>query len=137
MGLVRYMDVTTTAARVLLLSTQVFDGIGHGIWVTNQMSVMRTIGAGSGRFGFLSGLAHTCHMIGAASGQAIGGVLADKSFEVAFLMSTFVPVLSCICMSLVVMDSPWKDVAIADGTPPVATGDDDDDFEIQSPGYWS
>merc|ERR1719162_1692816 len=106
---VRFMDVTAPAAKVLILSTQILDGIGHGIWVTNQMSVMRTIGAGSGRFGFLTGLAHSSHMMGATCGQAIGGILADKSFETAFLTCTFVPVLSCICITGVVMDSPWKD----------------------------
>ena len=116
--LVRYMDVTTTAARALLLSTQVFDGIGHGIWVTNQMSVMRTIGAGSGRFGFLSGLAHFSHMMGATTGQAVGGVLADESFEAAFLMSTCVPLLSCICITGVAMSSPWRQEA-----PPAKTPD--------------
>jgi hypothetical protein len=109
-----YMDVTTPVARALFLSTQVFDGIGHGIWVTNQMSVMRTIGAGSGRFGFLSGLAHFSHMMGACAGQAIGGVLADESFEAAFLWSTVVPVLSCICITGVAMESPWKTEAPPD-----------------------
>jgi hypothetical protein len=109
--LVIYMDVTTPAAKTLFLSTQIFDGIGHGIWVTNQMSVMRTIGAGSGRFGFLSGLAHFCHMMGATCGQAIGGILADESFGTAFLVCACVPILSCICITGVVMDSPWKVLA--------------------------
>jgi predicted MFS family arabinose efflux permease len=112
--LVQNMDVTTPAAKALLLSTQIFDGIGHGIWVTNQMSVMRTVGEGSGRFGFLSGLAHFCHMMGATCGQAIAGIVADASFQTAFLMCTFVPVLSCICITGVVMDSPWKDAAPGD-----------------------
>jgi len=50
-------------------------------------------------------------MMGATCGQAIGGILADESFETAFLMCTFVPILSCMCMTGVVMDSPWKDAA--------------------------
>merc|ERR1712060_404985 len=82
---------------------------------------MGTIGAGSGRFGFLSGLAHFCHMMGATCGQEIGGLLADDSFEAAFLMSACVPILSCICITWVVMDSPWKDF-----------GDDDDTSDEES-----
>merc|ERR1712050_157321 len=105
---VKNMDATTPATKALILATQIFDGVGHGIWVTNQMSVMRTVGAGSGRFGFLSGLAHFCHMMGATCGQWIGGVLADESFETAFLVCAIVPALSCICITGVVMASPWK-----------------------------
>jgi hypothetical protein len=112
--LVRYMDVESPGAKALFLSTQVFDGVGHGIWVTNQMSVMHTIGAGSGHFGFLSGLAHLSHMMGATCGQLIGGILADESFETAFVVSAVVPVLSCICITGVVMDSPWTEEAHVD-----------------------
>lgn len=115
--LVKYMDVTTPATKALIISTQIFDGIGHGIWVSNQMSVMHTVDAGSGRFGLLSGLAHFCHMMGATCGQAIGGILADESFETAFLVCAVVPVLSCICITGVVLDSPWKDVAPGDAQP--------------------
>eukprot|EP00301_Raphidiophrys_heterophryoidea_P020609 c5252_g2_i1.p1 GENE.c5252_g2_i1~~c5252_g2_i1.p1 ORF type:complete len:506 (-),score=127.74 c5252_g2_i1:109-1626(-) len=62
---------------VLLLATEVLDGIGDGIYGVMHQVVTRDLTAGSGRFNVALGMVTTCHIFGGATSNLLGEHMAS------------------------------------------------------------
>jgi hypothetical protein len=69
---------------IAFLATQLLDGIGAGVFGVSVLSITRALTRGTGRFNVSFGAVSTCHQLGAALSNLVGGLLADLSYELAF-----------------------------------------------------
>ena len=86
--------------KVLILSTQLFDAIGAGIFGTLYVLITNDLSRGTGRFSFLLGIVSAFMCLGCTFSSAIGAVLAedfgvDIALNVLGLIS-LVPAFVCM-----------------------------------------
>lgn len=79
-------------------ATQVFDGLGAGIYDTIMPLVIKTLVHGTGRFGFTYGFIITCWRLGHGLSLLLGeAIVQTSSYEAAFFtlggMGLFVTLL--------------------------------------------
>lgn len=77
----------STALQVLILSTQMLDGVGAGVFGTMYILVTSDLSQGSGRFSFILGLTTAAMSIGGTVSGYLGEALAqDLGYESAFFI---------------------------------------------------
>lgn len=85
--------------RYALVSTQVFDGIGAGIYDTLMPLVVKQLVQGTGRYGFTFGFIVTCWRLGHGLSYLLAEtILHQSSYEVAF--ATLGGLGLCVCVLL-------------------------------------
>jgi len=87
LGLLHLRDVFPSAfVEGLILSTQIFDGVGAGVFGTMYILVTSDISGGSGRFSMTLGITSAAMSIGGTVSGYLGEYLADKfGYNNAFL----------------------------------------------------
>jgi len=87
LGLLHLRDVfPSTLVEGLILSTQIFDGVGAGIFGTMYILVTSDISGGSGRFSMTLGITSAAMSIGGTVSGYLGEYLADEfGYNKAFL----------------------------------------------------
>merc|ERR1712060_973361 len=107
--------------RLGLMATQVLDGIGAGYFGLSHTLVTRGLTDGTGRFNMALGLITSCIGAGASLSNLVGGVLADQSYTLAFLVLGVVGCLPILTVSLFVRETnseklakPKKDMPVVD-----------------------
>lgn len=92
------MDETSMFLQVVILSTQILDGVGAGIFGTMYILVTSDVSAGTGRFSLTLGVTTAAMSIGGTVSGYLGQALAqDLGYERAFVILGFmalVPALS-------------------------------------------
>ena len=87
-------EETSMALQVIILSTQVLDGVGAGVFGTMYILVTSDISAGTGRFSLTLGLTTAAMSIGGTVSGYLGQALAqDLGYRAAFAILGF---LSCV-----------------------------------------
>ena len=77
----------STALQVIILSTQMLDGVGAGVFGTMYILVTSDLSQGSGRFSFILGLTTAAMSIGGTVSGYLGEALAqDLGYESAFFI---------------------------------------------------
>jgi len=93
-GMKDAQEETSVFLQVLILSTQVFDGIGAGVFGTMYILVTSDISAGTGRFSLTLGLTTAAMSIGGTVSGYLGQALAqDHGYQNAFMV---IGILSCV-----------------------------------------
>jgi len=84
---IRGVLYTLTGSPALLISIQVLDGIGAGIWGVLWVIIAADLARGTGRFNLIQGLIATGVAIGASSSNLATGVIAQHfGFDAGFLI---------------------------------------------------
>ncbi|KAL9180207.1 hypothetical protein ACHAXT_008177 [Thalassiosira profunda] len=78
------------AGDTLLLSTQILDGIGGGIFGLLHPYLVNDIAFGSGRFNVLMGLTASCFGLGGTLSNLLGQIIVEKMGHVASLSGSLV-----------------------------------------------
>mmetsp|Transcript_338 Transcript_338/g.659 ORF Transcript_338/g.659 Transcript_338/m.659 type:complete len:484 (-) Transcript_338:298-1749(-) len=93
-GMKDAQEETSVFLQVIILSTQVFDGIGAGVFGTMYILVTSDISAGTGRFSLTLGLTTAAMSIGGTVSGYLGQALAqDHGYQNAFMV---IGMLSCV-----------------------------------------
>ena len=86
--------------KALILSTQLFDAVGSGIFGTLYILITNDLSIGTGRFSLLLGIATAAMCLGCTFSSAIGAVLAeDFGYDIAFNvlgLIALVPAFVCL-----------------------------------------
>lgn len=92
-GIKNTMEDTSVLLQVVILSTQILDGVGAGIFGTMYILVTSDISAGTGRFSLTLGMTSAAMSIGGTVSGYLGQALAqDRGYQQAFLILGF---MSC------------------------------------------
>lgn len=82
----RALLFATNDSRVVLVTLQVLDGLGAGIYGVLSIIMMAALGRGSGRFNLLQGLTYTAMGLGGATSAILGGALLERfGFQTTFV----------------------------------------------------
>jgi len=90
-------DETSIFLQVLILSTQILDGVGAGVFGTMYILVTSDISAGTGRFSLTLGLTTAAMSIGGTVSGYLGQALAeDLGYQKAFSILGFMSLVPAI-----------------------------------------
>lgn len=93
-GIKNTMAETSVFLQVTILSTQILDGVGAGVFGTMYILVTSDISAGTGRFSLTLGMTSAAMSIGGTVSGYLGQALAqDRGYQQAFLILGF---MSCV-----------------------------------------
>ena len=93
-GIKNTMEDTSVLLQVVILSTQILDGVGAGVFGTMYILVTSDISAGTGRFSLTLGMTSAAVSIGGTVSGYLGQALAqDRGYQQAFLILGF---MSCV-----------------------------------------
>lgn len=93
-GIKNAQEETSVFLQVIILSTQVLDGVGAGVFGTMYILVTSDISAGTGRFSLTLGLTTAAMSIGGTASGYFGQALAqDHGYQNAFMILGF---MACI-----------------------------------------
>jgi len=93
-GMKDAQEETSVVLQVIILSTQIFDGVGAGVFGTMYILVTSDISAGTGRFSLTLGLTTAAMSIGGTVSGYLGQALAqDHGYQNAFMV---IGMLSCV-----------------------------------------
>lgn len=93
-GIKNAQEETGVMLNMIILSTQIFDGIGAGVFGTMYILVTSDISAGTGRFSLTLGLTTSAMSIGGTVSGYLGQALAqDHGYQNAFMILGF---MACI-----------------------------------------
>ncbi|KAL3801893.1 hypothetical protein ACHAW5_008679 [Stephanodiscus triporus] len=93
-GIKNSMAETSVFLQVVILSTQILDGVGAGVFGTMYILVTSDLSAGTGRFSLTLGLTSAAMSIGGTVSGYLGQALAqDQGYQNAFMMLGF---MSCL-----------------------------------------
>ena len=82
-----------------ITATQIFDGIGAGVYDTMIPIVVTKLTTGSGRFGFTFGFIVTCWRVGHGFSYLLAEAIASAaSYEVAFISLGSIGIVSCVLL---------------------------------------
>jgi MFS family permease len=102
---IRGLLYTLTDSPAWLISIQVLDGIGAGIFGVVALLMMADLTRGTGRFNFAQGLTATAIGLGAAGSQFLTGVVADHyGYNAGFVFLSAVAVLAFVVFYKAVPD---------------------------------
>jgi MFS family permease len=108
---------TLTTDPALLISIQILDGVGAGIFGALFPVVVADLTKGSGRYNLAQGASATCWGLGAALSNGVaGGIVNAAGYDAAFLFLAGCAVLAALVFWLGV---PETRAAVIDGDPPV------------------
>mmetsp|Transcript_24090 Transcript_24090/g.58184 ORF Transcript_24090/g.58184 Transcript_24090/m.58184 type:complete len:485 (-) Transcript_24090:244-1698(-) len=93
-GIKNAQEETSVFLQVIILSTQILDGVGAGVFGTMYILVTSDISAGTGRFSLTLGLTTAAMSIGGTASGYFGQALAqDHGYQNAFMILGF---MACI-----------------------------------------
>jgi len=93
-GIKNAQDETSVFLQVIILSTQVLDGVGAGVFGTMYILVTSDISAGTGRFSLTLGLTTAAMSIGGTVSGYLGQALAqDHGYQNAFMILGFIAII--------------------------------------------
>jgi MFS family permease len=93
-GIKNSMAETSVFLQVVILSTQVLDGVGAGVFGTMYILVTSDVSAGTGRFSLTLGLTSAAMSIGGTVSGYLGQALAqDHGYQNAFMILGF---MACV-----------------------------------------
>ena len=82
-----------------ITATQIFDGIGAGVYDTMIPIVVTKLTMGSGRFGFTFGFIVTCWRVGHGFSYLLAeAITSAASYEVAFISLGSIGIVSCVIL---------------------------------------
>jgi MFS family permease len=128
-------DDASTGMQVLILATQILDGVGAGVFGTMYILVTSDISGGTGRFSLTLGLTTAAMSIGGTVSGYLGEALAqDIGYKEAFFILMF---LSMVPAFLYLFTMPETLASIDSGSPQQNTTmisiKEDDEPEVTSP----
>ena len=86
---------------LIILSTQIFDGIGAGIFNTMYILVTSDLSIGTGRFSWMLGLTTAAVSLGATVSGYLGQALAeDRGYLYAFICLSFISLIPVLLYAL-------------------------------------
>jgi len=94
-----------------LVATQILDGVGAGCFGLSHVLVTRALTEGTGRFNVAIGFMVASHGLGSALSNVIGGVLADESYNLAFIVLGGIACLPIFTVTFCVRESNNKKLA--------------------------
>lgn len=98
---IRGLLYTLTDAPALLISNQILDGVGAGVYGVAAVLVMADLTKGTGRFNFALGVAATATGLGAACSNAVTGRIVDAAgYSAGFLFLSAVAVVAFVVLFL-------------------------------------
>ena len=98
-----YSDAASFAINCVILSTQILDGVGAGVFGTMYILVTSDISGGTGRFSMTLGLTTAAMSIGGTVSGYLGEALAqDLGYKEAYFILTFLAMIPAI-LYLIVM----------------------------------
>ncbi|KAL3822997.1 hypothetical protein ACHAXA_008137 [Cyclostephanos tholiformis] len=93
-GIKNSMEETSIFLQVVILSTQILDGVGAGIFGTMYILVTSDVSAGTGRFSLTLGLTSAAMSIGGTVSGYLGQAIAqDLGYQNAFMILGF---MACV-----------------------------------------
>lgn len=93
-GIKNGMEETSVFLQVIILSTQILDGVGAGVFGTMYILVTSDISAGTGRFSLTLGLTSAAMSIGGTVSGYLGQAIAqDLGYQNAFMI---LGVMACV-----------------------------------------
>mmetsp|Transcript_8441 Transcript_8441/g.15377 ORF Transcript_8441/g.15377 Transcript_8441/m.15377 type:complete len:484 (-) Transcript_8441:335-1786(-) len=96
-GIKNAQEETGVMLNMIILSTQVFDGIGAGVFGTMYILVTSDISAGTGRFSLTLGLTTSAMSIGGTVSGYLGQALAqDHGYQNAFMILGFIACIPAV-----------------------------------------
>lgn len=115
-GIKNSMEQTSTLLSVIILSTQILDGVGAGVFGTMYILVTSDISGGTGRFSLTLGLTTAAMSIGGTVSGYLGQALAqDKGYQAAFMIlgvMSLVPALVYLVMMPETLSSVEKEGSV-------------------------
>lgn len=100
-------------SNVLLLSTQLLDGLAGGIFGVLLVLISENLARGSGRFAMLVGLAKTSEGVGASFSNLVGEYIAEVSgYQMAFTVLSVASIVPILLYGICMPSAQFKD----DGT---------------------
>mmetsp|Transcript_6421 Transcript_6421/g.12680 ORF Transcript_6421/g.12680 Transcript_6421/m.12680 type:complete len:487 (+) Transcript_6421:244-1704(+) len=88
---------TSVLLQVIILSTQILDGVGAGVFGTMYILVTSDISGGTGRFSLTLGLTTAAMSIGGTVSGYLGQALAqDRGYQMAFLILGFMALVPAV-----------------------------------------
>ncbi|EED93889.1 predicted protein [Thalassiosira pseudonana CCMP1335] len=96
-GIKNAQDETSVILQVLILSTQILDGVGAGVFGTMYILVTSDISGGTGRFSLTLGLTTAAMSIGGTVSGYLGQALAqDMGYQKAFMILGFLSLIPAV-----------------------------------------
>jgi len=115
---VRGLLYTLSSNPAVLISIQILDGIGAGIFGVLSVLVVADLTRGTGRFNLTNGAISTATGIGAALSNAISGVIVRAvGFQGAFLTLAGIAALAALWFGLMMSETRENDVTAREPVP--------------------
>ena len=94
------------ALEIIILSTQVFDGVGAGVFGTMYILVTSDIAAGTGRFSLTLGVTSAAMSIGGTVSGYLGQALAqDLGYQTAFMMLCILSLVPALAYTILMPET--------------------------------
>ncbi len=115
-------NAVPVALEVVILSTQILDGVGAGVFGTMYILVTSDIAAGTGRFSLTLGVTSAAMSIGGTVSGYLGQALAqDLGYQTAFMMLCILSLVPALAYTILMpetlamenVDSSAKNVAVS------------------------
>ena len=101
------------SVKYALISTQILDGISHGIYNVVSVLLVEELAHGSGRFSFLLGALQTCHYAGDAFSHLVGEWIAGKlGYLTAFFFLTVLSLFPVILIVIFDISTPVRNDSV-------------------------
>jgi predicted MFS family arabinose efflux permease len=107
---IRAVLYTLTRSPYVLISIQILDGLGAGIWGVLWVIIAADLARGTGRFNLIQGLIATGVAIGASSSNLATGVIAQHlGFDASFLILAAVAAAGLVTLLLAMPETMCAD----------------------------
>lgn len=130
-GIKNSMEESSALLSVIILSTQILDGVGAGVFGTMYILVTSDISGGTGRFSLTLGLTTAAMSIGGTVSGYLGQALAqDKGYQAAFMilgLMSLVPALVYLVLMPETLSSVEKERSVLSAINEAAENEESDD----------
>jgi MFS family permease len=135
-GVKNAQDDTSTFLSVVILSTQILDGVGAGVFGTMYILVTSDISGGTGRFSLTLGLTTAAMSIGGTVSGYLGQALAqDKGYQAAFMilgLMSLVPALAYLVFMPETLSSVEKEGSVQMSKIDEAAENEEEDGKVKA-----
>lgn len=135
-GIKNAQQETSVLLSVIILSTQVLDGVGAGVFGTMYILVTSDISGGTGRFSLTLGLTTAAMSIGGTVSGYLGQALAqDRGYQSAFLIlgvMAMVPALAYLVFMPETLSSVEKEGSVQMGKIDEAAENEEEDSNVKT-----
>jgi hypothetical protein len=135
-GVKNAQDDTSAFLSVVILSTQILDGVGAGVFGTMYILVTSDISGGTGRFSLTLGLTTAAMSIGGTVSGYLGQALAqDKGYQTAFMilgLMSLVPALAYLVFMPETLSSVEKEGSVQMSKIDEAAENEEEDGKVKA-----